>query len=119
MRVNTILDDNLNVDGFFRKKLTSSQNQVHSADPMQFTYDCDSKMSFNSLYRHYINRECLNLDMFDGFLDLNYVKHIRIGCLDLQTFSQLQMIAKKYSIFQLEQNNVISIIYGLTFAENR
>ncbi len=113
----TVLEDSLSLDGGFRKKLT--QSAANSSSLYDSSIENDTKLSLNSLYRHYINREYWNLDIFDGFLDMNLVKHVRLGCLDAQTFSQLQMVAKKYCIYQLDQSNVISIIYGSTFSENR
>ena len=77
------------------------------------------KYSINSLIKHYVQHDYVNIDSFEGYLDLNLVKHIRLGCIDAQIFSSLQLIAKKYSIVNFDQTNIISIVYGNVFSENR
>lgn len=45
---------------------------------------------------------------------------MRLGCLDPQVFVQLQQIAvQKYAFSQFEPSNIICLVYGTTFAENR
>jgi hypothetical protein len=77
--------------------------------------------SVGSLTRHYVFREQVSVqDPYEGFIDLSCVKHIRQGCLDSQVMSQLQQIAQsKFGMSQFDQSNIICIVYGTTFAENR
>ena len=129
---------NLKTDGYFRKKAASSppskfrnSHQLNdlnkyatiatsgfnrSSEPKD---DFNLKYSINSLYRHYVQREYVNIDSFEGHLDLNSVKHIRLGCLDAQIYSYLHHIAKKYSINNFDQTNIISLVYGNVFSENK
>lgn len=76
--------------------------------------------SVNSLNKHYVHREQFSLnDPNEGFLDLHCVKHIRQGCLDTQLYTNLQQIAANYAIANFDHSNIICIIYGSTFSENR
>ena len=100
-----------------------TSNSSSSFDDQNLVYDqVDPNIiySVNSLSRHYVYREpfCINYSN-EGFIDLNYVKHIRLGCLDTQFFNQLQQVANKYSINDFDQTNVITLVYGSTFAENK
>ncbi len=77
--------------------------------------------SVGSLTRHYVFREQVSVqDPYEGFIDLSCVKHVRHGCLDSQVMSQLLQIAQsKFGMSQFDQSNVICLVYGTTFAENR
>jgi hypothetical protein len=76
--------------------------------------------SVSSLTKHYVFHEGHSLsDQYDGFIDLHCVKHVRIGCLDAQLFSNMQQIAAKYAITNFDQMNVVCIVYGTTFSENK
>ncbi len=76
--------------------------------------------SVNGLTRHYVLGEKFSVtDPSEGFLDLHCVKHIRQGCVDENLLTSLGHIAGKYAISEFDQMNVISIVYGSTFAENR
>ena len=77
--------------------------------------------SVSSLTRRYVYREQVSVsDPNEGFIDLNSIKHIRHGCLDTQVFHQMQQqVAAKYAIANFGHSNVVSIVYGATFSENR
>ena len=76
--------------------------------------------SVSSLNKHYVYHEQVNMmDPNEGFLDLHCVKHIRLGCLDSQLFANMQLIATNYAISNFDHNNIICLIYGTTFSENR
>ncbi len=115
-------DDDIIINNSQENYIDTS-NSSGSFDDQNLVYDqVDPNIiySVNSLSRHYVYREpfCINHSN-EGFIDLNYVKHIRLGCLDTQFFNQLQQVANKYSINDFEQSNVITIVYGSTFAENK
>jgi hypothetical protein len=73
----------------------------------------------SSLTRHYVHHEYVSLDPYEGFLDLSHVKHIKLGCMDEAAFRSIQNVSKKYSITNIDQQNVISIVYGTNFSENK
>ncbi len=82
--------------------------------------DPNIAFSVSGLSRHYVLGEKFNVgDPGEGFLDLHCVKHIRQGCVDAHLLAILQQTAGKYAISEFNQMNVISIVYGTTFAENR
>ena len=129
---------NLKSDGYFRKKAASSppskyRNTHVVSDFTKYATlatsgfyktseskdECNLKYSSNSMNKHYVQREYVNVDSFEGHLDLNCVKHIRLGCLDAQIYAYLQHIAKKYSILNFDQSNIISLVYGNVFSENK
>jgi hypothetical protein len=106
---------NCNLVGDFNKYATIATTGSHKSNESKD----DLKYSLNSLNRHYAQREYVNIDSFEGHLDLNCVKHIRLGCLDAQIYSYLQHIAKKYSILNFDHSNIISLVYGNIFSENK
>lgn len=81
--------------------------------------DHNLKYSIGSLIKHYTQHDYANLDCVEGYLDLNFVKHIRLGCLDSQALNNMQQIARKYAIMNFDQTNVITIVYGNSFPENK
>ncbi len=115
-------DDDLIIDNS-QDNYVDISNSSSSFDDQNLVYDqVDPNIiySVNSLSRHYVYREpfCINYSN-EGFIDLNYVKHIRLGCLDAQFFGQLQQVANRYAIHDFDQSNVITLVYGSTFAENK
>jgi hypothetical protein len=85
------------------------------------TIDPNIIYSVSSLTKRYVYREPVSVtDPNEGFMDLNAIKHLRRGCLDTQAFNMMhQQIAGKYAISNFDHANVISVVYGTTFAENR
>lgn len=83
--------------------------------------DANIIYSVSSLTKRYVYREPVSVvDPNEGFLDLNSIKHLRRGCLDTQVFNLMsQQIAGKYAIPNFDHANIINIVYGTTFAENR
>lgn len=75
--------------------------------------------SINSLTKRYIQHEHVYIDSTEGFLDLNHIRHIRLGCIDANTYSNIQLMSKKYNLTNIEQHNIITIVYGESLAENR
>lgn len=104
------------------KNQTSANSLSSSFDNDELIYDqVDPNIvySVSSLHKHYVHGEQYSFDPNEGFLDLHCVKHIRLGCLDNQVFSNMQQLAAKYAISNFDSENVISIIYGTVFSENR
>jgi hypothetical protein len=112
-------------DGYHRsdKNATSPSSLTSSFDNDELIFDqVDPNIvySVSSLSRHYVYGEQFSMtDPAEGFLDLHCVKHIRLGCLDSQVFAHMQVIANKYAISDFDHANVISIVYGTVFSENR
>ena len=103
-----------------QKMKTASSSFNESEELVYDSIDQNVVYSVHSLTKRYVYREPVSLnDPFEGFIDLHCVKHVRLGCLDAQTFIGLQQIAARYAISNLEHSNVICIVYGSTFSENR
>lgn len=100
-----------------------NQSNSSSFDDSDLVYDnVDSNLvySVSSLTKHYVYRELVSVnDPYEGFIDLNCIKHIRLGCIDTQVFNQIQSIASKYAIANFDQTNIICLVYGSSFSENR
>lgn len=75
----------------------------------------------SSLTKHYVFGDQVSVnDPYEGFLDLTCIKNIRLGCVDPQVYGQLQQIAmQRYAFSQFEPANIVSLVYGTTFAENK
>ncbi|CAF0890793.1 unnamed protein product [Brachionus calyciflorus] len=112
-----------------RRKMTllinqESEENKKSFDDTDLVYDnIDANLiySVSSLTKHYVQGEQYSVnDPYEGFLDLTCIKHIRLGCLDQQVKSQLYTMAStKHTITDFDENNVICIVYGSSFAENK
>ncbi len=101
--------------------LSSDQLDEPNNDLVFDPIDPNLVYSVCSLTRHYVFRELVSVnDPYEGFLDLNCVKHIRNGCLDAQVYSTLQQIAlNKYGMSNFDHTNIICLVYGTTMSENR
>lgn len=108
---------------------TNSKNKSNNSNSSSFDdnhdlvfdhVDANLVYSVSSLTKHYVFRDLVSVnDPYEGFIDLNCVKHIRIGCLDAQVFTVMQQIANKYAIANFDHSNVICLVYGTTFSENK
>ena len=58
-------------------------------------------------------------DPYEGYLDLHSVKHISKGCLDAQLFSNIKQVASTYAFDDFDQANIICLVYGNAFSENK
>ena len=110
---------NNNDDSIGNAKTAGSS--FNESDELVYDYvDQNIVYSVHSLTKRYVYRETVSFnDPFEGFIDLHCVKHIRLGCLDAQTFISLQQIAIRYAIHNFDHSNIICLVYGSTFSENR
>lgn len=103
-----------------KSNLVNSSSFEDNQDLVFDKVDPNLVYSVSSLTKHYVFRESVSVnDPYEGFIDLNSVKHIRIGCLDSQVFNVMQQIAIKYAIPNFDHSNIICLVYGTTFSENR
>ena len=124
------LESSVKPESYFRKKAASTPPLKFRNSTIDLKYpsiattqkqseELNHKYSMNSLTKHYVQRDYVNIDSYEGFLDLHLVKHLRLGCVDSQIYCNLQQIARKYNIFNFDQTNIISVVYGNIFSENR
>ena len=104
--------------------LNQESENNKSLDDEDLLYDnVDNNIfySISSIRKHYINGELFNVNNpYEGFIDLNSIKHIRLGCIDKHIYSQIQLIATtRYSITDFDEKNIINLVYGSSFSENR
>ena len=111
------LDHNLQTPKHHKLSKEMAQSGANDAtDPLR---DQSQHYCVSSLTKHYVHHEYVSVDPYEGFLDLNLVKHIKLGCTDEAAFRSIQNVSKKYSITNIDQHNVISIVYGSNFSENK
>lgn len=107
--------------------LTTPKHNNSAKEPLQNSgnetgeslNDQSQNYCISSLTKHYVHHEFVALDPYEGFLDLNFVKHVKLGCMDEGVFKSIQNVSKKYSVTNIDQQNVISIVYGSNFSENK
>ncbi|RNA20703.1 1-phosphatidylinositol 4-5-bisphosphate phosphodiesterase epsilon-1-like [Brachionus plicatilis] len=104
--------------------LNQESEYKKSFDDSDLLYDeIDSNIVYSvaSIRKHYVHGELVNVsDPYEGFIDLTCIKHIRQGCIDKQMYSQIHLIATtRYSITDFDENNIICLVYGNSFSENR
>lgn len=105
----------------YNQQSTSSSFDEANCDLVFDQVDPNIVYSVSSLTKHYVfgDRVSVN-DPYEGFLDLTCIKNMRLGCVDPIVFAQLQQIAvQRYAFSQFDQSNIVSLVYGTTFAENK
>ena len=101
--------------------IKSSSSTLNEADDLIFDpVDPNIIYSVSSLTKRYVFSEPVSFnDPYEGYLDLHSVKHISKGCLDAQLFLNIQQVASTYAIDDFDQANIICLVYGNTFSENK
>ena len=71
---------------------------------------------YSILMKRYVLRDVAFVDMDEGFLQLNYVKHIRSGILHCDILP----IIKRYRLNDISNpENCFTIVYGSSISENK
>ena len=101
--------------------LKSSSSTLNEADDLIFDpVDPNIIYSVSSLTKRYVFSEPVSFnDPYEGYLDLHSVKHISKGCLDAQLFSNIKQVASTYAFDDFDQANIICLVYGNAFSENK
>lgn len=100
---------------------SENKKSFDDADLLYDSVDSNIVYSMASIRKHYVHGELVNVnDPYEGFIDLTCIKHIRLGCIDKQIYSQIHLIAStRYSITDFNEKNIICLVYGSSFSENR
>lgn len=100
---------------------SENKKSLDDGDLLYDNVDNNIVFSVSSIRKHYVNGELFNVNNpYEGFIDLNSIKHIRLGCIDQHIYSQIQLIATtRYSISDFNDKNIINLVYGSSFSENR
>ena len=118
LMANNIVTNNEILNNNNNKSNSSSFNEAN--DLIFDQVDPNLIYSVCSLNKRYVHKEPVSTnDSYEGFLDLHSVKHISKGCLDAQLFSDMQQVASTYAINEFDQSNIICLVYGSTFSENK
>ncbi len=101
--------------------IKSSSSTLNEADDLIFDpVDPNIIYSVSSLTKRYVLSEPVSFnDPYEGYLDLHSVKHISKGCLDAQLFSNIKQVASTYAFDDFDQANIICLVYGNAFSENK
>lgn len=105
----------------YNQQSTNSSFDEANCDLVFDQIDPNMVYSVSSLTKHYVFGDQVSVnDPYEGFLDLTCIKNVRLGCVDPQVYAQLQQIAmQRYAFAQFEHANIVSLVYGTTFAENK